>query len=92
MKPIVTRAVYARAVRSIFGHGFARAGRDTTALLTRIYDTWEQVSPVPEPFFCSRQGNKLAAQVYQDMLLNIRGLNGSFEAECVGVHTHTHGF
>ena len=34
MKPIVTRAVYARAGRSIFGHGFARASRDTTALLT----------------------------------------------------------
>ena len=82
----LTEAVDARARRSIFGHGFARAGRDTTALLRRIYDTWRQVSPEPMSVFCPMQGNKPAEQFYQTLLKGIRGLNGSSEAECAGVH------
>ena len=88
----LTRAEDARAGRSIFGHGFARAGTDTTALLTRIYGTWKQVSPEPMSVFCFMQGNKPAGQFYQNLLKGIRGLNGSSEAECASVHTHTHDF
>ena len=82
----LTRAVDARAGRSIFAHGFARAGTDTTALLVRIYDTWKQVSPEPMSVCCVMQGNKPAEQLYQTLLKSIRGSNGSSEADCVSVH------
>jgi hypothetical protein len=81
----LTEAVDARARRSISGHGFARAGRDTTALLRCIYDTWRQVSPEPMSVFCGMQGNKPAEQFYKTLLKGIRGLNGSSEVECAGV-------
>ena len=87
---VLAEAISSHAGCSIFGYGFANAGRDTSALVSRIF---QHVEPCP---FTSKprallgffDGSKLESAVcfYQEMLVTIRELNGhSHETERTAV-------
>ena len=86
----LAEALSARAGFSIFGYGFASAGRATLALVTRIYQHVE-----PNPFTSKPRavlrffdGSKVKSAVcfYQKMLVTIKELDGhSLEAERTAV-------
>jgi hypothetical protein len=82
----LAEALSAYAGYSIFGHGFASAGRDTLALVGRIFQHVEPCPLTNKPRALLRffDGSKVKSAVcfYQTMLVTIKELNGhSHETE-----------
>jgi hypothetical protein len=86
----LVEAISAHAGCSIFGYGFASAGRPTLALVVRIYQHVEPCPFTSKPGAVLRffDGSKVKSAVcfYQKMLVTINELDGhSLEAERIAV-------